>query len=188
MNGSVRLLLDQIFGRENFREEIIVPRKPLGSRGVLASRHDTIFHFSVGPKFVFNPQTRQLMTDEIATQFIMSDEGGRIFWGVRNGDRVVVGVKLTADERDRLRQVVTNKLCSIRPSIDPTSYRLEIHPVEHPMGESELVVVELVVPNVRASSPYFTGGNEAFVRLDGVKRKLAGPELVEWIVRRMSNS
>src|SRR5689334_8449592 len=26
MNGSIRLLLDQIFGRDNFRQEIIVPR------------------------------------------------------------------------------------------------------------------------------------------------------------------
>jgi hypothetical protein len=33
MNGSIRLLLDQIFGRENSRQAIIVSRKPLRWRG-----------------------------------------------------------------------------------------------------------------------------------------------------------
>ena len=40
----------------------------------------------------------------------LNSEGGRILWGVRNSDRVVVGVRLASDDRDRLRQVVTNKL------------------------------------------------------------------------------
>jgi DNA modification methylase len=125
--------------------------------------------------------------DEYAVAFLNS-QGGRIFWGVRNNDRVVVGVKLTWEERDRLRQIVTNKLVAIRPHIDPTAYRLEVHPVEHPDRTTDLVVVELVVPRVKATMPYFTGGNDAFVRLDGVKRKLVGPELSEWILRRVSST
>lgn len=126
-------------------------------------------------------------SDEYAVAFLNS-EGGRIFWGVRDTDRVVVGVKLTFEERDQLRQTVTNKLGNIRPSIDPTAYRLELHSVDHPEGITDLIVVELVVPKVKASTPYFTGGNEAFVRLDGVKRKLVGPELSEWILRRVSTA
>src|SRR6185369_4695481 len=86
--------------------------------------------------------------DEYAVAFLNS-EGGRIFWGVRDTDRVVVGVKLAFDERDRLRRTVTNKLGAIRPAIDPTAYRLELHSVEHPDGVSDLVVVELVVPRVK---------------------------------------
>ena len=83
--------------------------------------------------------------DEYAVAFLNS-EGGRIFSGVRDNDRVVVGIKLAFDERDRLRRTVTNKLGAIRPAIDPTAYRLELHSVEHPDGVSDLVVVELVVP------------------------------------------
>jgi hypothetical protein len=123
--------------------------------------------------------------DEYAVAFLNS-EGGRIFWGVRDSDRVVVGVKIDSQDRNRLRQIVTNKLAAIRPAIDPTAYRLEIHAIEG-QTKNDLVVVELVIPTVRVSQPYFTGGNEAFVRVEGVKRKLAGPELTEWIVRRMEN-
>jgi hypothetical protein len=125
--------------------------------------------------------------DEYAVAFLNS-EGGRIFWGVRDRDRVVVGVQLDGQDRDRLRRTVTNKLGAIRPAIDPTLYRLDIHPVSHPSGGKDLFVVELVIPQVRNTQPYFTCGNESFIRLDGVKRKLAGPELTEWIIRRISNA
>jgi hypothetical protein len=127
------------------------------------------------------------VAEKYAVAFLNS-EGGRIFWGVRGTDRIVVGVQLTFDERDRLRQSVTSKLGAIRPAIDPTSFRFELHPIENTEGATDLVVVELVVPRVKVSTPYFAGGVDAFVRLDGVTRKLAGPELSEWIVRRMSNT
>ncbi len=124
--------------------------------------------------------------EKYAVAFLNS-EGGRIFWGVRGTDRVVVGAKLSYDERDRLRQSITCKLSAIRPAMDPTAFRLEIHSVENTGDSGELVVVELVVPQVKVSAPFFAGGVDAFVRLDGVTRKLTGPELTEWIVRRMSN-
>lgn len=104
INGSIRLLLDQIFLRQHFRNEIIVPRPNLGTvnAGDLP-RHDTV-----------------------------------------------------------------------------------IHPVEAPdLGGNDLFVVELIVPIVDSSEPYFTAGNEAFVRVDGAKRKLTGPQLVDWIRRRL---
>ncbi|WP_395741164.1 DNA methyltransferase [Prosthecobacter sp.] len=126
------------------------------------------------------------VAEKYAVAFLNS-EGGRIFWGVRGSDRIVLGTKLTFDARDRLRQNITSKLGAIRPAIDPTAFRLEIHLVEDPGGETDLVVVELFVPLIKSSAPYFAGGVDAFVRLDGVTRKLAGPELYEWIVRRMSN-
>ena len=124
--------------------------------------------------------------EKYAVAFLNS-EGGRIVWGVRSTDRIVMGVKLTFEERDRLRQAITSKLGAIRPAVDPTSFRVELHPIEHPKGESDLVVIELVVPRVKTSNPYYAGGTTAYVRLDGVTRKLVGPELTEWIVRRMSN-
>src|SRR5262249_27911152 len=77
--------------------------------------------------------------DEYAVAFLNS-EGGRLFWGVRNSDQVVVGVKLSVSERDSLRITVTNKLSSIQPQIDPTQYRLEIHPVEGSEPSANLVV------------------------------------------------
>ena len=49
MNGSMRLLLDQIFGREGFRQEIVVSRPAPRIRGGPITGHDTLFHFSFGP-------------------------------------------------------------------------------------------------------------------------------------------
>jgi hypothetical protein len=127
--------------------------------------------------------------DEYAVAFL-NGSGGRIFWGVRDKDRVVVGVRIAAEERNLLRQKVSGKLHAIQPQIDPVQYRLEIHPVEkantdQETGELDLFVVELVVPRTSSQELYFTGGNEAFVRVDGVKKKLTGPQLVDWIRRRM---
>jgi hypothetical protein len=123
--------------------------------------------------------------DEYAVAFLNS-EGGRIFWGIRNSDRRVVGVQLSYPERDKLRQLVTGQLNAIQPPIDPTQYRIELHCVHDNDSSSlpDLYVVEVVVPRVKSWKPYYTGGNEAFVMVDGVKKKLAGPALTEWILRR----
>ena len=76
MNGCIRLLLDQIFGRENFRQEFIVPRPTQGRHGPSVVGHDTVFFFSSGPDFTFNPQSRPLAPDQIATTFKSTDEHG----------------------------------------------------------------------------------------------------------------
>lgn len=135
-----------------------------------------------------NPLSAIADTAEKYAVAFLNSEGGRIYWGVRGSDRIVLGAKLSFDERDRLRQSITSKLGAIRPAIDPTAFRLDIHLVENSGDAADLVVVELVVPRVRTSGPYYAGGVDAFVRLDGVTRKLAGPELTDWIVRRVSNT
>ena len=121
--------------------------------------------------------------DEYAVAFLNS-EGGTIFWGVRDSDRVVVGVPVSREQRDQLRREVANKLHSVQPQIDPTRFHLEIHPVHGPEPARNLVVVELVVPKIGSTDPFYTGGQEAFVRVDGVKKKLSGPQLTDWIKAR----
>jgi hypothetical protein len=126
--------------------------------------------------------------DEYAVAFLNS-EGGRIYWGVRNESREVAGVRLTYGQRDEVRRVVTEQLLNIRPSIAPTDYRLEMHQV-YDGGEpiEDLVVVELVVPRVDSMDLFFTGGNETFVKTDGGRRKLNGPEIQEEIKKRIRES
>ena len=102
--------------------------------------------------------------DEYAVAFLNSD-GGRMFWGIRDGDQVVVGVPLSPTERDDVRKMVMNKLHTIQPQIDPTRFELEIDPVACPTGTGELFVVVLTVPKGDVSEVYFTGGHEAFVRV-----------------------
>lgn len=122
--------------------------------------------------------------DEYAVAFLNS-KGGRVLWGIRDDDGKIVGVRLRQQERDRLRRDVTSKLNSIQPQIDPTLFGFELHAISEPDTDgSGLYVAELVVPAGETTDPYYTGGNEMFVRLDGVKKRLTGPQLTAWIRQR----
>lgn len=124
--------------------------------------------------------------DEYAVVFLNS-EGGRLYWGVRDADRIVVGVQLTYRERDRLRRDISAKLSQIQPSIDPSQYRVELHQVrdEGGMDVHDKYVVEMVVPAPNSREPYYTGGGDAWVKVDGVKQKLRGVALTDFIRRRL---
>jgi len=121
--------------------------------------------------------------DEYAVAFLNA-EGGRILWGVRDSDGMVLGIPLDQQQRDRLRKSVADKLHSIQPPIDPTLFRFDLHGVTFTQAPDSLYVAELTVPAAHSAIPYYTGGNEMFVRIDGVKKKLTGPQLTAWIQRR----
>jgi len=123
--------------------------------------------------------------DEYAVCYLNS-EGGRLYWGIRDSDRVVVGVKLSYQERDKIRRDVTCKLAAIEPRIDPTQYKIGFHLVFDEDGDAinDVYVVELIVPNCPASEPYYTGSGDAWAKCDGVKIKLKGTALTDFIRRR----
>ena len=127
-------------------------------------------------------------SDEYAVAFLNS-EGGRIFWGIRDKDRVVVGVPLDYAQRDKVRRDVTAKLNQIEPKINPSQFRIEVHAVRDEQGVSmpDLYVVELVVPSPNSKDPYYTGGGEAWVKVDGGKQKLKGIGLTEFIKEKLRN-
>jgi hypothetical protein len=115
----------------------------------------------------------------------LNSEGGRIFWGIRDSDRVVVGVKLTSAERDEVRKEVVSKLAGIQPQIDIVRSRLTFHEVfDNDAVVADLFVAELSVPRGEPTTMHFTCGDEAYVRLDGVKQKLKGPQIQQWILGR----
>ena len=119
--------------------------------------------------------------DEYVVSFLNAD-GGTIIWGIRDSDRVVVGVPLDFQQRDRLRRDVVGKLNEIQPKIDPSQYSLAIYPVVDENGVVEdLHIVEIFVPQREEKTPFFTGGNECFIRTEGSKKKLAGPAFVDWL-------
>lgn len=126
--------------------------------------------------------------DEYVVAFLNS-EGGRIYWGIRDSDRIVVGVKLTSSQRDEIRRVVGEKLAQIQPSISPTAFRINFHKtfshtnVDQPL--SDVFVVEIVAPELFVPYLYFTGGNAAFVKTDGGKKKLSGSQLNDELLRRL---
>jgi len=56
-NAHIRIMLDEIFGRENFQNEIIWFYKTGGlSKERFSSKHDTIYFYTKSNRYTFNPQ------------------------------------------------------------------------------------------------------------------------------------
>ena len=127
-------------------------------------------------------------SDEYAVAFL-NREGGRIFWGVRDSDRTTIGVTLSEQARDDIRAEVSNKLCSIRPPINVRHCQLKFHNVYDLQGAivEDLWVIELLVPPPQERDVFYTNSGELFVKTDGGKRRLLGPEVTEFIRRYLQN-
>ncbi len=64
LSGYLRLVMDQVFGKNNFRNEIIWSYRTGGtSKNFFAKKHDIIFYYSKGEKTIFNPQTQKSYLD-----------------------------------------------------------------------------------------------------------------------------
>ena len=126
--------------------------------------------------------------DEYAVAFLNS-EGGRVFWGVRNKDRITVGVTLNERQRDEVRRKVSEKLWGIRPPISDNNWYLEFHNVYGFQQETieDLWVVELLVLPPQEIDIFYTNSGELFVKTEGGKQKLLGPQITEFIRSRGQN-
>lgn len=123
--------------------------------------------------------------DEYAVSFLNS-EGGRIYWGIANNPQIVKGVKFTLAQKDELCRGINSKIANIQPSVDSTAFGIYFHSVyinKKPI--KDLYVLEVCVPKSNINEPYYTGSGELFVRADGIKQKLEGPAITDWIKRRM---
>ncbi len=126
--------------------------------------------------------------DEYAVAFL-NKEGGRVFWGVRNSDRITVGVKLDERQRDDVRRKVSEILGNIEPPITVEDWNLELHQVYNLERETitDLWVVELVIPCSQKREIYYTQGGELFVKTEGGKKKLQGPKATGFILKRLQD-
>ncbi len=85
VNGYVRLVLDELFGKDNFRNEIIW--KYTGSLAPnfdFSRKHDTIFRYSKSKDVIFNPLYTPYAEGAIA-RFDKEDEKGRFKITYRDG-------------------------------------------------------------------------------------------------------
>lgn len=136
-----------------------------------------------------NPSNRITKdADEYAVSFL-NREGGRIFWGIRDSDRITVGVTLDARQRDNVRRIVSEKLGSIRPSISVEDWQLEFHQVYDLQSKivEDLWVIELLVSSPQRRDIFYTGKGELHVKTEGGKKKLLGIEVTEFIRRHFQD-
>ena len=127
-------------------------------------------------------------SDEYTVAFL-NREGGRIFWGVRDSDRITIGVTLNESKRNETRTKVSEKLGAIRPPISVEDWQLAFHNVYDSQGGivDDLWIIELAVPSPQSRAVFYTGSGELFVKTEGGKKKLQGPEATEFIIRHLQN-
>ena len=128
------------------------------------------------------------ISDEYAVAFLNS-EGGRIFWGIRDSNRITVGVTLDDQQRDEVRRKVSEKLWGIRPPISDQDWDIEFHNVYNLRTETveDLWVVELLISPQQEKDIFYTNSGELFVKTPGGKQKLLGPQVTEFIRSRFQN-
>jgi len=78
VNAFIRLLMDEIFGVEEFRSEIIYKRRHGHSdASTLGSIHDMIFFYSRSNRLIWNPQYTPYTEEYITNYYRYSDSDGR---------------------------------------------------------------------------------------------------------------
>ncbi len=127
-------------------------------------------------------------SDEYAVAFL-NREGGRIFWGIRDRDRITIGVILNEQQRNETRTKVSEKLGAIQPSISVEDWQLEFHKVYDLQGGivEDLWVIELVIPPPQERDVFYTGSSDLFVKTEGGRQKLRGQQITEFILRHLQN-
>ncbi len=127
-------------------------------------------------------------SDEYAVAFL-NREGGRIFWGIRDSDRITVGVTLDERQRDDVRTQVSAKLTSIQPAISVEDWQLEFHQIYNLHAETieDLWVVELLTSPPKERDVFYTNSGELFIKTEGGKQKLLGPQVTEFIRGRLQD-
>jgi DNA modification methylase len=77
----VKIMLDQIFGEDQFQNEIVWQRtgahNDANRFGVIT---DSIFFYAVGDKYTFNPQYADYDPEYVKERYHYEDESGRLFW------------------------------------------------------------------------------------------------------------
>lgn len=136
-----------------------------------------------------NPVSSIENTADEYTVAFLHREGGRLFWGIRDRDRITVGVTLDDQARNKARRQVSQKLCRIQPPISAGHWRLEFHAVHDIQGRTipELWVIELVVLPPQEKQVFYTDSGEVFVKTEGGKQKLQGPALTEFVRNRFES-
>lgn len=124
---------------------------------------------------------------EYASSFL-NGRGGRVLYGITN-EKVVKGVVATSKDKDEIKIVIYDRLFLINPAISPDHFEINYHPVYDRDRKiiDDLYIIEVITPiSPDKSAIYFVNGNELHVRLDGVKKKLIGTEIVSFIRKKIN--
>lgn len=126
--------------------------------------------------------------EQYASGFLNSENGGRVLYGISD-NRVTIGLKLNYEQKDELNRNIQAKLQTLKPSIDPTVYKIVYHDVfnEEMQLISDMYVFEFYVPTYFDKTiMHFTHSGEAYAKINGVNQKLDILQVQDWIKRRVT--
>ena len=110
---------------------------------------------------------------ELAVAYL-NQEGGSIYFGIRDNDKAVVGITATNAQRDEIKKKIENKLSMANPSILPvTNYTMDFHKVIDELG-NEIPDVYVFELEVKPSSVkgYKTTGGKNYLKTFSGRRKI----------------
>jgi len=89
-SAYMRIMLDEIFGEENFLNEIIWHYRSGGrAKNHFSRKHDTILFYRKSPQYYFDIESVGIPRGKVRRNHMKQqvDEDGRIFWSIRSGGR-----------------------------------------------------------------------------------------------------
>ncbi|MEM3668160.1 MAG: site-specific DNA-methyltransferase [Thermoplasmatales archaeon] len=87
----VKVMMDEIFGYENFLNEVIWHYKTGGrSREFYSNKHDVLLIYTKTEKYIFNADEIGIPRGEVMKHHMKKniDADGRVYWTIRSGDKI----------------------------------------------------------------------------------------------------
>lgn len=121
---------------------------------------------------------------EYITSFLNSN-GGTIYYGISD-NKEIKGVELNDKQKDQIRRSLVDATVGISPNISPDNVILEFIEVYNNKNEklSNTYVLEVNVSNQLDKKEIFLYKNDIHLRVNGVKKKLQGRQIVDYIKRK----
>jgi DNA modification methylase len=117
VNSFIRMVLDEIFGPEMYRNEMRWKRQPpRGAKAIsrqYAKSSDTMLYYSRGSDYVWNPQFKPYSEDYIKSKFTHKDKDGRAYRIDNIGDYSAASIA-EFRKRDRIYDYPSGKVGLIR--------------------------------------------------------------------------
>ena len=83
LNSFLRVALDEVFGAEQYRNEIRWKRQPPRGAKAIAGQYakssDTIFFYSKTDRYIWNAQYKPYSSEYVSSKFTHKDAGGRLY-------------------------------------------------------------------------------------------------------------